>query len=77
MTIADFIKSTDAFCARFSVSRVWLSKRLFGDTYRIERLADGSVDVGVRRLERAVRDLAELTKERSAGEAAVDADRAA
>lgn len=64
MTITDFIKSADAFCDRFGVSRVWLSKRLFGDTYRIGRLADGSVDVGVRRLERAAADLADLTAER-------------
>lgn len=64
MNITEFIVSADAFCDRFGVSRVWLSKRLFGDTYRIDKLADGSVDVGVRRLERAFRDLATLTADR-------------
>jgi hypothetical protein len=64
MNITDFIASADAFCSRFGVSRVWLSKRLFGDTYRIDKLADGSVDVGVRRLERASHDLTALTADR-------------
>lgn len=42
------------------MSRTWLSKKLFADTFRIQQLADGASDVGVRRLERAVADLATL-----------------
>lgn len=60
MNIPDFIKRCDHYCASAEVSRVWLSKRLFSDTFRIESLANGKSDVGVRRLERAVADLAAL-----------------
>lgn len=60
MSIADFISRCDRYCQRAGVSRVWLSKRLFSDTFRIEQLAQGQSDVGVRRLERAVGDLTVL-----------------
>ena len=60
MTIAEFIKRCDHYCGAADVSRVWLSKRLFADTFRLQSLADGKSDVGVRRLERAVADLAAL-----------------
>ena len=62
MTIPDFIARCDAFCEAHSRSRVWLSKRLFNDTFRIETLAVGATDVGVRRLERAIADLTALEK---------------
>jgi len=60
MTISDFIQRCDAFRAKRGVTRVWLSKRLLGDTYRLEKLASGEVDIGVKRLERAMNDLAAL-----------------
>lgn len=60
MTISDFISRCDLFCRATGVSRTWLSKRLFADTFRLQQLADGVSDVGVRRLERAVADLAAL-----------------
>ncbi|WP_295194558.1 hypothetical protein [uncultured Brevundimonas sp.] len=60
MSISDFISRCDRYCAHAGVSRVWLSKRLFSDTFRIEQLATGKSDVGVRRLERAVADLVVL-----------------
>ena len=72
MSIPDFIARCDTFCEARGVSRVWLSKRLFADTYRIEQLASGDTDVGVKRLERAVEDLADLEREHL-GQAQVDA----
>ena len=60
MTITNFIARCDAYCEAAGVSRVWLSKRLFNDTFRLEQLAAGRSDVGVMRLERAERDLAAL-----------------
>lgn len=60
MTIEQFIIRCDRYCKAASVSRVWLSKRLFSDTDRLSQLASGSSDVGVKRLERATADLASL-----------------
>lgn len=60
MSINDFISRCDRYCQQAGVSRVWLSKRLFSDTFRIEQLAAGTSDVGVKRLERAVADLSAL-----------------
>lgn len=57
MTIPEFIARCDLYCANASVSRTWLSKRLFADTFRIQSLAEGKSDVGVNRLARAVTDL--------------------
>lgn len=62
MDIPSFISRCDQFAEAHGVTRVWLSKRLLADTYRLDRLAAGQVDIGVRRLERAYRDL--LTLER-------------
>ena len=42
------------------MTRRWLSKRLFQDTFRLENLAAGESDVGVKRLDRAVEDLIAL-----------------
>lgn len=67
MTISDFIERCDRYCAAAEVSRVWLSKRLLSDTFRLRDLADGKVDIGVKRLERAVADLEELERAREAG----------
>lgn len=57
MTISDFLSLCDDFCRRKGVSRTWLSKRLFSDTYRLQNLAAGESDVGVRRMAQAVADL--------------------
>lgn len=70
MTIPEFISRCDAYCKRADVSRVWLSKRLLSDTRRLDHLANGNVDIGVKRLERAVRDLADLEAALDHGEAA-------
>lgn len=69
MTIAEFIARCDAYCEKASVTRVWLSKRLFSDTYRIGDLADGKTDVGVKRLTRASEDLSELETQFAEGRA--------
>lgn len=60
MSIPDFIARCDRYCEAAGVSRTWLSKKLFKDTYRIGQLADGKSDMGVRRLERALEELAVL-----------------
>lgn len=60
MTIEQFILRCDRYRQAAGVSRVWLSKRLFDDTYRIDELAKGKSDVGVKRLARALADLAKL-----------------
>ncbi|WP_172268925.1 hypothetical protein [Caulobacter sp. RHG1] len=60
MSIPEFIRMCDAYCARAQVSRTWLSKRLLKDTTRLQDLANGSVDIGVKRLARAVDDLRKL-----------------
>ncbi len=60
MSIPDFIAACDAHCATTGVSRVWLSKKLFQDTYRLDDLAAGKTDIGVKRLDRASDDLATL-----------------
>lgn len=66
MLISEFIARCDLYCRKAEVSRVWLSKRLFSDTYRIDNLAAGKCDVGVKRLERAVCDLSDLEVSRKA-----------
>lgn len=66
MTIPEFIRICDAYCAQAGVSRTWLSKRLLKDTTRLQQLADGEVDIGVKRLARAVADLDALQREASA-----------
>lgn len=60
MSLTDFISRCDRFCADTGKSRAWVSKRLFNDHDRIEQIASGKSDVGVRRLEAAVAALAEL-----------------
>ena len=65
MTISEFIERCDAYIEVSGRKRVWLSKRLFDDTYRLDHLAAGTSDVGVMRLEKAVSDLAELERERA------------
>ncbi|HWW11290.1 MAG TPA: hypothetical protein VN018_02155 [Brevundimonas sp.] len=67
MTIAAFIIQCDDYCRDRGVSRVWLSKRLFSDTFKLDQLADGSADVGVRRLEKAAADLAVLISDLHVG----------
>lgn len=66
MNIPEFIQACDRYCKAASVTRVWLSKRLFRDTYRLGQLAGGNTDVGVKRLERAVSELAELEAQQAA-----------
>jgi len=60
MSIPEFITRCDRYCRAANVSRVWLSKRLFSDTFRLDQLAAGQSDVGVMRLSRAMADLAVL-----------------
>jgi hypothetical protein len=67
MTIPDFIARCDAYCGRAKVTRTWLSKRLLNDTYRLDQLANDEVDIGVKRLERALGDLTALERVASSG----------
>jgi hypothetical protein len=70
MTISEFIARCGRYIEAAEVSQTWLSKRLFNDTFRLRDLAAGTTDVGVRRLERAVRDLKALESDRSRERAA-------
>lgn len=63
MDIQSFISRCDQFAETHGVTRVWLSKRLLADTYRLDRLAAGQVDIGVKRLERAYHDLQALERD--------------
>lgn len=63
MDIRDFIIRCDTFCDQRDVSRTWLSKRLLHDTYRLDLLARDEVDIGVKRLDRAISDLTALELE--------------
>ena len=63
MDIPDFIARCDRYCAKADVTRTWLSKRLLHDTYRLDLLSKGEVDIGVKRLARAADDLAALERE--------------
>lgn len=58
----EFIARCDRYCEAAGKTRVWLSKRLFSDTNRLDDLAAGKGDVGVKRLARAVDGLRELEK---------------
>jgi len=60
MTIPQFIARCDAYCQRANVSRVWLSKRLFANTYKLGLLADDTADIGVKHLARVLETLAGL-----------------
>lgn len=74
MTIQEFIAECDAYCEAAGRTRVWLSKRLLSDTTKLDDLASGKVDIGVKRLERAYEDLRQLETERhTPGSAAHDA----
>jgi hypothetical protein len=60
LSIPEFVKLCDGFCLASGRSRVWLSKRLFAKTSKIQALADRKVDVGVDRLAAAVEALVQL-----------------
>lgn len=62
MSIQTFISRCDRFCVRANVSRTWLSKRLLKDTFRLDLLARGEVDIGVKRMARALEDLKTLER---------------
>ena len=60
MSIPDFIARCDRYCDATDRKRGGLSKVLFDDTNRLDDLASGESDVGVMRLERASKKLAEM-----------------
>lgn len=62
VAIVDFVARCDRFASERGVSRVWMSKRLFSDTRKLDQLANGEADVGVRRLAKADADLAALIR---------------
>lgn len=57
--LATFLADCDAVASRMGIARATLATRLFSDGKRLDALAAGA-DVGVRRLERAQRDLEKL-----------------
>lgn len=65
MTLSEFTTRCDRYCQAAGVTRTWLSKRLFSDTDRLKDIAADTTDVGVKRLERASRELAALERDRA------------
>lgn len=61
--VSQFVTRADAYCAQRGVSRTWLSKKLFADTYRIQNMADRRTDIGFDRLTKAFEDLTSLEAE--------------
>lgn len=71
MGIPEFIERCDRYCLARGVSRVWLSKKLLGDTYWLGKIADGRANLTVKRFGRAIADLEKLeTEAMQAGKAA-------
>lgn len=70
MSLSAFIERCDRFCEASGKSRVWLSKRLLGDTYHLDRVVEGKADIGARRLERLQDDLTDLERDFARGAAA-------
>jgi len=60
-----FIIRCDAAAARMGLRRTTLSTKLFQDGKRLDGLATGSSDVGVRRLKLADEMLSRMERERS------------
>lgn len=60
MSIPAFIYRCDAYAKRAGVKRTTVSKKLFQMGQKIDELAGGKVDIGVRRLARAQEDLFRL-----------------
>ena len=58
--LAAFISRCDLLAERLSVSRATLSSRILLDGKRLDDIASGRSDIGIRRLSRAERDLAAL-----------------
>lgn len=58
-----FIQRCDAYANRAGISRVTVSKKLFGQTRKLDQLAKGEVDVGVARLREADQVLKTLERE--------------
>lgn len=63
LNVAEFITRCDRYCKDAGRSRVWLSKRLFDTTDRIDVLAKGNSDLMTKTLERAVAQLDQLERE--------------
>ena len=62
MTIETFIARCDAYCEAAGRTRAWLSKLLFGKGTKLDELASGKCDVGVRRLGLAADELSGLLR---------------
>ena len=55
-----FIARCDALGSRLALPRSTLSHRLFKDTKRIDAIAGGGSDIGIGRLAKAERELAQI-----------------
>lgn len=55
--LQDFVSRCDAYAKAAGVSRVTVSKKLFGQTRKLDDLANGKVDVGYLRLVEAIKQL--------------------
>jgi hypothetical protein len=61
--VSSFLSRCDAACSILGLKRSTLSTKLFMDGKRLDELASGKSDVGIRRLQRALADLAALEQE--------------
>lgn len=62
-TIQQFVARCDRYADGAGVSRVTVSKKLFGQTRKLDDLAKGLVDVGVKRLGEAEEQLTSMERE--------------
>ncbi len=60
MSISEFVQACDAYGSTAGISRATVSNKLFGSHRKIDQLASGAGDIGVKRFERACRELAVL-----------------
>ena len=70
MTLDDFIARCDALAKRLDITRSALSNRLLFDSRRLDAIAKDGKDIGVRRMETALADLARMEAEADAADAA-------
>lgn len=63
--ITSFITLCEQYAAASGRSLRWISRHLLHDARRLEVLKSGNADIGVKRLGRALSDLALLTGQKS------------
>jgi hypothetical protein len=65
----DFIERCAVLSLESGKSLEWISRKILFDGSRLRQLSDGTSDIGVKRLDRALNDLAALESELSGADA--------